>query len=82
MRALALRVARLEGAATGSVASYVVRVAPDAMGDAEAVRAAIAEHRRYTGWTGPVMLAPARMTQAEWLAHYGARTHETPGFDR
>ena len=50
MKALALRVARLE---------------------AEATRAAIAEHRRCTGWSGPVILAPAQMTQAEWLAHFG-----------
>ena len=71
MKALALRVARLEGKATGSAPSYVVRLPPETMGDDEAVRAAIAEHRRCTGWTGPVMLAPARMTQAEWVARYG-----------
>ena len=71
MKALALRVARLEGKATGSAASYVVRLPPETMGDDEAVRAAIAEHRRCTGWTGPVMLAPARMTQAEWVARFG-----------
>ena len=70
MKALALRVARLEGAVTGLAPSYVVRLPPEAMGDDEATRAAIAEHRRSTGWTGPVMLAPARMTQSEWLARY------------
>ena len=68
VRALALRVARLEGAATGLAPSYVVRVPAEAMGDADAKRAAIAEHRRCTGWTGPVVLAPARMTQSEWVA--------------
>jgi hypothetical protein len=46
MKALALRVARLEGKATGSAPSYVVRLPPETMGDDEAVRAAIAEHRR------------------------------------
>ena len=72
MRALALRVARLEGAVTGLAPSYdVVRVPAEAMGDAPAKRAAIAEHRRCTGWTGPVVLLPARMTLTEWVARYG-----------
>ena len=50
----------------------MVRLPGEAIGDDEAVRAAIAEHRRSTGWMGPVILAPARMTQAEWVACFGA----------
>ena len=72
MKLLERRLVRLEAADTGAAPSYVVRLPSEAMGDDEAVRAAIAEHRRCTGWTGPVMLAPARMTQAEWVACFGA----------
>ena len=51
--------------------SYDVRVPHGAMGDADAVRAAIEEHWRVTGRTGWVVLAPAAMTKSEWLARYG-----------
>ena len=71
MKALALRVARLEGKALPDRRLPTWSGSARTMGDDEAVRAAIAEHRRCTGWTGPVMLAPARMTQAEWVARYG-----------
>jgi hypothetical protein len=31
----------------------------------------IAEHRRCTGYTGAVVVAPAWITQSEWVARYG-----------
>ena len=36
---------------------YVVYVTAEQQADPAVVEAAIAEHRRRTGWTGPVMLA-------------------------
>lgn len=71
MKTLELRLVRLEGAATGLAPSYVVRLPAEALEDGEAASEAIAEHRRRTGWTGGVVLAPARLTQSEWLARYG-----------
>jgi hypothetical protein len=51
--ALERRLVRLEGAVAGPAAfPYVVWVPPDALGNAEAVRAAIAKHLRRTDWTG------------------------------
>jgi hypothetical protein len=55
---------RLEGAVAGSAPSYVVKMPADAMDDAKAVRAAIADHQRRTGYAGVVVLAPAWMTKA------------------
>ena len=72
VKPLERRLVRLEGAVTGVASRYMVRLPGEAIGDDEAVRAAIAEHRRSTGWMGPVILAPARMTQAEWVACFGA----------
>ena len=63
--------ARLEGTDTGAAPSYVVRVSAETLDDDEAVHAAIAEHRRCTGWMGPVMLAPARMTLGTLFHKYG-----------
>jgi hypothetical protein len=73
VRALALRVARLEGAVAGTAPSpsYVVSLPPEALGDDEAVRAAISEHRRRTGWTKAVVVMPHALTTAEWSARYG-----------
>jgi hypothetical protein len=48
----------------------VVHLSSDAMDDEEAVCAAIAEHRRRTGYAGAEILAPREMTQDEWLARY------------
>jgi hypothetical protein len=78
VRALERRLVRLEGAVAGPAPSFVVWVPPDALGDAEAVRAAIAEHRHRTGWRGAVMVLPPRMTQDEWLARYGRATEPAP----
>ena len=64
------RVAALEGRrqpATG----YVVYVTAEQQADPAVVEAAIAEHRRRTGWTGPVMLAPPEVTVEEWVAENG-----------
>ncbi len=52
------RLSALEGQRRPA-ASYVVLLPPEADGDREAERAAIAEHRCRTGWMGPVILAPA-----------------------
>ena len=71
MTALERRVVRLEGIVAGPPSSYVVFVEPEALGDAEAVCAAIAEHRRRTGWKRPVMVLPPVLTTAEWLRRYG-----------
>jgi hypothetical protein len=66
------RLVRLEGAVAGSAPSYVVKMPADAMDDAKAVRAAIADHQRRTGYAGVVVLAPAWMTQSEcWPAMAG-----------
>jgi hypothetical protein len=53
------------------VASYVVRLPDETLGDPAAKHAAIIGHRRLTGWMGPVILAPMEMTEAEWLARSG-----------
>jgi hypothetical protein len=67
---LKLRLVPLEGEAVGgSAPSFVVRMPVDA--DREAVRAAITDHQRRTGWMGPIVLAPPEMTEAEWLARFG-----------
>jgi hypothetical protein len=71
VRTLELRLVRLERAGSVAAASYAVRLPADAMHDDEAVRAAIADHQRRTGWMGPVLLAEPEMTEAEWLARYG-----------
>lgn len=57
------RLARLEHAGTSRNCSYVVPLPAEAMTDAEAVRAAIEEHRRYGG----VVAAPTEMTVDEWV---------------
>jgi hypothetical protein len=73
MKPIELRLVRLERerAANRATQSYVVRVPAEAMDDDDAVRAAIEEHWRVTGRMGWVVLAPAEMTQSEWLACYG-----------
>ena len=73
MKPIELRLVRLERERAGNRAaqSYVVRVPAEAIGDADAVRAAIEEHWRVTGRTGWVVVAPAATTQREWLARYG-----------
>jgi hypothetical protein len=38
----------------------------------QATAAAIAEHRRGTGWVGPVIPAPLEMSKSEWIARHGA----------
>jgi hypothetical protein len=53
------------------VASYVVRLPDGALDDPAAKHAAIIEHRRLTGWMGPVILAPLETTEAGWLAKHG-----------
>jgi hypothetical protein len=65
------KLVRLNGAAVGAAPSYVVRMPADAIRDDEAVRAAIADHQRRTGWMGPVVLAEPEMSEAEWLARFG-----------
>ena len=49
-----------------STPSYVVEVSDEDMADLAAMQAAIAEHQRRTGWTGPVIVAPAEVTVEEW----------------
>jgi hypothetical protein len=71
MKVIELRLARLERSGAKAPTSYVVRVPADAVHDDEAVRAAIADHQRRTGWMGPVLLVEPEMTQSEWLARYG-----------
>ena len=73
MTTLERRVVRLEGivATPAPSPSYVVWVPSEAIGAAEAVRAAISEHQRRTGYQGAVMVLPTLMTKAEWLARYG-----------
>jgi hypothetical protein len=51
--------------------SYVVRMPDRALDDAATRDAAVMEHRRRTGWMGPVVLAPLELTVGEWLAKYG-----------
>ena len=46
--------------------SYVVELSDEEMTDLMVMQAAIAEHRRQTGWTGPVIVAPAEVTVEEW----------------
>jgi len=76
--ALVRRVADLERRWLGR-ARYVVEVplehlVRDVPGSEEVRARAIAEHRRRTGWDGPVMLAPERAATAEeWLARYSPR---------
>ncbi|MBL6082604.1 hypothetical protein JMJ56_32070 [Belnapia sp. T18] len=48
--------------------SYVVELTDEEMADPVAVRAAIAENQRRTGWAGPVIVAPAEVTVEEWMA--------------
>ena len=76
MKPIELRLVRLERerAANRATQSYVVRVPAEAMGDSDAVRTAIEEHRRVTGRAGWVVVAPAAMTKSEWLARYGGLT--------
>lgn len=59
------RIAALE-ARHRSTPSYVVEVSDEEMADAVAMQAAIAEHRRRTGWAGPVIVAPAEVAVEEW----------------
>ena len=49
-----------------STPSYVVEVSDEDMADPVAMQAAIAEHQRKTGWTGPVIVAPFEATVEEW----------------
>ena len=72
MKPIELRLVRLERerAANRATQSYVVRVPAEAMGDSDAVRTAIEEHRRVTPRAGWAVVAPAAMTKSEWL---GAR---------
>ena len=72
MKVIELRLARLErGASRERPASYAVTVSVDAIGNDEAIRAAIAEHRRRTGYAGAVLVVPQSMTETEWLARHG-----------
>jgi hypothetical protein len=73
MTALERRVVRLEDAVAGPAPSpsYVVWVPSEAIGDAEAVQAAISEHQRRTGYQGAVMVLPPLMTTAQF--RQGAR---------
>lgn len=71
MKAIGLRLTRLERAGGGPAASCVARLPIEAMGDEEAVLAAIAEHRRRTGYAGAIVLACSKMTKDEWIARYG-----------
>ena len=50
--------------------SYVVELADDALADPVAVKATVAEHRRRTGWTGPVIVAPVEVTVEEWVGRH------------
>ena len=52
-------------------AGYVVRLPDEALKDPAAKHAAITDHRRRTGWMGPVVLAPVEMTVVEWIAECG-----------
>ena len=73
MNGIERRLARLERAGTGTRRNhnYVVRLPAEAMGDREAVRAAIEEHRQRTGYAGAVAVMPNRVTVDEWIALYG-----------
>ncbi len=64
------RVAALE-VRRAPVPSYVVWVSDEDLANPAAVDAAIAEHQRQTGWTGPVILAPIEATVEEWAAGNG-----------
>jgi hypothetical protein len=68
--AIQRRVAALE-ASRRPAPGYVVYVTAEQQADPAVVEVAIAEHRRRTGWVGPVMLAPPEMTVEEWMAENG-----------
>jgi hypothetical protein len=71
MKKLQQRLARLEHSNVVLSTSYVVRLPAEALGDAEAVSAAITEHQSLSSQTSFVLLAPIKMTMHEWVAHYG-----------
>lgn len=48
----------------------MVELADDALADPVAVKATVAEHRRRTGWTGPVIVAPVEVTVEEWVGRH------------
>ena len=65
------RVAALEGRHKPA-AGYVVYVTAEQQADMAVVEAATADHRRRTGWAGPVILAPPEVTVEEWVAEQRA----------
>jgi hypothetical protein len=71
MKKLQQRLARLECSNVVLSTSYVVRLPAEALGDAEAVSAAIIEHQSLSSQTSFVMLAPIKMPMHEWITHYG-----------
>ncbi len=70
MKALERRLARLERASDKSALSYVVRVVADRIDDDATITKAIAEHRRQTGCTAPIVLIPCRMALEAWVARF------------
>jgi hypothetical protein len=48
----------------------VVSLRDEDLASPAAVDAAIADHQRRTGWTGPVIVAPAEVTVDEWVKRY------------
>jgi hypothetical protein len=62
-KARGVKLGRPENLSRQAVGSVRGNEAKASKGDDEAKRAAIAEHRRRTGYTGAVVVVPARMTQ-------------------